>query len=207
LAVPLGARSAAEGKHRDPGEFPPSIPGLLSTSFVRVHGACVIFDAWISDSWREIQYGNFFHSLKRIDTASGPTFRKGSEIVTDFPDQLYLSVNSRVARCSEDLKATGPWPSATPDFVKGLRAEAGYVRDLRLHRLEISEVEEGMLWIAPGFPGAQPTWYYMWVLKTTGARLTDPLVVDLLSKDGTNMGRFTVDLAGRTGALWYHPGR
>jgi len=204
LALPLAAQLGRQLARRDPGEFLYPVPGELSTSFVRVDGACVSFDGRISDSWREIPDGSFFRSLERIDKPSGPTFRKGSQAVTDFPDQLYPRVCSLAARCSEDLKAVGPWPNATPDFVKGLRAEAGYVRDLHLHRLEITKVEEGALWVCAGLPTAFPTWYYLWVLKTNGVLLTDPLVVDLLSRDGRNMGRFTVDLAGRTGTWWYH---
>jgi hypothetical protein len=204
LSFVLGGYASPERRRWDPGEFTPPIPDLLRTPLVRVGDACVHFEGSISESWREIHYGNFFHSLQRIDTTGGPTFRKGSEIVTDFPDRLYLSAYAFVARCSEDLKAAGPWPNAAPDFVKGLRAEAAYARDLHLHRLEIAKVEEALLWWGPGLPGAFPTWYYMWVLKTNGVRLTDLLVVDLLSKDGRNMGRFTVDLAGRTGTTWYH---
>jgi hypothetical protein len=173
----------------------------LHTAIVRRGKLCVVFHGYISDSWRFMLDGTFFDGLKRTDTPDGSAFRKGSQVFTDFPERVYLRAYSAVGRCARDLRDLGPWPADfSPAFVRGLHAQAGYVRQGRRYAVEITEVEElptPLEW--PGTTVEFPAASYLWVLKTKGVRLTDLLVVDLFSKDGTKIGEFTIDLAGHTG--------
>jgi len=204
LATVCLVEAQAGAKHKprdDPGDLPGLVVHRLHTSVTRVRGACISFDGDFSDTWHWVVAGDFFSRLSRVGTPERPVFRMGSEVVTDFPDELYIRAFSGVGRCSKDLKYLGPWPTANPDLVRGIRPEAAYVRDLHRYPIEISEIED-----APAFFGLTPlqqypTWYYLWLVKTKGVRLTDSVVVDLSSKDGTSVGRFTVDLASPRSAL------
>jgi hypothetical protein len=193
------AASQAVAKRKpklDPGDIPPADIHELREVFTRVGDACVGFSGWITDSPNILTTleKDYFAGLKRVDTPQGPAFYRGSQPITDFPDELYILAYSSVARCSKNMKKTGEWPTATPEFLKNLRAEAVYIRDLERHPVEITEIEEGGVYMGVNPMLQFPTYSYHWVLKTKGIRLTDPLVVDLFSKDGTKVGRFSVNL-------------
>ena len=198
LAFP---QAAAKHRLRDPGATSAQTVSDLHTAIVRVGKLCVDFHGYISDSWRFTLDGTFFDGLKRVDTADGPTFRKGPQVFTDFPDELYLRAYSAVGRCARDPRDLGPWPADfSPDLVRGLHAQGGYFRQGQRYPVEVSEVEEERIpFLWPRNTVKFPAGSYLWILNTKGVRLTDTLVVDLFSKDAAKVGQFTVDLAGRTG--------
>jgi len=185
-------------RKRDPGQIDIQSVNSLTTAFVLFGDACLGFKGTMrAGSPSDVMTPeDFFYDLKRISSPQGPIFRKGSRIVTEYPDEVSLYARAWVTRCSKDMRYLGEWPTRTPDFVRGLRAEAGYIRDLRLHPLEINLAEEGTVLVIDRI-----CWGYHFVMKTKGVRLTDTLVVSLWSREGTKMGEFWVALAGNTG-LW-----
>jgi hypothetical protein len=192
---PACAQAEAKHKPRDPGDIRWVVPHVVDSGVTRVKGACINFHGSFSDTWHEILAGDYFSRLERAETPQGPVFRMGSEVVANFPDQVYIRAYAGVSRCSKDLKGLGPWPTVLPELARGVRAEAAYVRDLHRYPLEINEVEDALAfcWVLP--LEQRPTWYYLWLVKTKGVRLTDTLIVDLFSKDGASVGRFTIKLA------------
>jgi len=215
VSGPVGARRGARflillclacpqaaGRHRprDPWLLSAQRVSDLHTAIVRVGKQRVVFHGYVSDSWRYMPEGTFFDGLKRVDTPDGPIFRKGLQVFTDLPDELYLRAYSAVRRCPRDLRDLGPPPADfSPAFVRRLRPEAGYLRRGRRYRVEITEVEESPAGLWPGITVEFPAAFYLWSPDTRGARLTDALFVDLFSGDGTKIGEFTIDLAGHTG--------
>jgi hypothetical protein len=144
-----------------------------------------------------LEAGNFFRVLKRTDSTNGPIFRRGSQVLTDYPDDVFLEFWPLISRCSKDLKYINDWPTQTPDFLRSIRAEFRYMRELRSYPLETELAEESTF----DMLGGTTVWSYRFLIKTKGVRLTDRLVVTLFLKDGTRAGEFIVDLAGKTG-LW-----
>jgi hypothetical protein len=159
----------------------------------RVEAGCVGFDG-------TLQPFSFFKKLKATKTSEGVTFRQGPRIISDYPDEVRLWIQAAPCYCSAKERSflllppwpTGDWPS---DAVKTPRAEAAYLRDLRLHPLEIDLAEEGEIGnvsALPRTPGYEPlhSMEYTFVIRTKGVRLADPLVVDLFSKNGEKFARF-----------------
>lgn len=159
-------------------------PDFLNGEAVRIGDGCVGFDGDL------IGPGGFFHDLKRRNTAYGPVFRVGHTTVTDFPDEVVLDVvlRSGVA-CSKGAVPRGAAPSLDP--LKSLRAEAAYVRDLRMEPLEINLREI----VTPNFPIPPPVrkrlWIYRFEVKTKGVRLTDALVISLFSEEGKKVAQLS----------------
>jgi hypothetical protein len=187
LLVPI---PGSAGKRNDPGVIPPQSVSILSTAASLIGEACVFFIG-------SIEAGDFFRVLRRTNSPDGPIFKKGPQVLTDYPDEVCLNFETAISRCSKDLKYIGDWPTGTPDFLRSMRAESRYMRDLRSYPLETVLAKEGTCDIL----GVETVWCYRFLIKTKGVRLTDKLVVTLFLKDGTRAGEFIVDLAGKTD-LW-----
>jgi hypothetical protein len=91
------------------------------------------------------------------------------------------------------LRAT-PAGAAIPSLeaLKSPRAEVVYIRDMKMHPLEISLSEEGN---TPP-PNAPPVplnrvWDYKFQVKTKGVLLTDALVITLFTKEGKQFAQLT----------------
>ena len=199
LIIVLGLLAVSGGtprKRNDPGQLTTDQCLSFMGTETRLGDNCIVFEGTLrSGSKRGLEPSgpNFFHGLKRSSSPSGPVFRNGSHVFTEYPDEVSFYVGAWGSRCSKDYRYIAEWPTPTPEFVKGLHAEAGYVRELRLRPLEVNLAEEGSVEIRE-----RTYWQYHFVMETKGVRLTEPLVINLLSKDGTRMAQFVVDLAGRT---------
>jgi hypothetical protein len=136
-------------------------------------------------------WGGFFYKLKRKMTADGPVFRVGHRTVTNFPDEVRLFVGLISGfPCSRGAPAGAAIPSL--ETLKSPRAEAVYIRDMKMHPLEITLSEEGN---TPP-PNAPPValnrvWHYRFQVNTKGVLLTDALVITLYSKEGKKFAELT----------------
>jgi hypothetical protein len=159
-------------------------PDFLNGEAVRIGDGCVGFEGSL------IGPAGFFQDLKRKNTANGPVFRVGRKTVTDFPDEVVLDLvlRSGVA-CSKGVLPKGPAPSLDP--LKSLRAEAAYVRDLRVEPLETTLPEEVTLYIPLPPAVRKRLLYYRFEVKTKGVRLTDALVISLFSEDGKKLAQLS----------------
>jgi hypothetical protein len=166
----------------------------MATSAIRIGEACVFFSGVLFPN-------DFFHGLKRTRTPSGSIFHKRGEVFTQYPEELTLDADPEVFRCRKDITYLGPWPVDAQEFLGPLRVEAGYVRDLHLYPLDITLAQEGTVKYALDDLTNQKHWRYTYVIQAKGVRLTDKLVVSFYVWDGTKVGEFIVDLAGKTG-LW-----
>ncbi len=59
----------------------------------RVDDTCMVFSASMTAD-------DFFDGLVRTETSKGPEFHKGSLVVKDFPDRLFLELRASVFKCS-----------------------------------------------------------------------------------------------------------
>jgi len=163
------------------------LPGCLyctSSVTLRIGDGCV-------DISGALGWGGFFFKLKRKMTADGPVFRVGHSTVTSFPDEvrLFVALTSGVP-CSRAEPGGAAIPSL--ETLKAPRAEAVYIRDMKMHPLEISLSVEGN---TPP-PNAPPVplnrvWYYRFQVNAKGVLLTDALVITLFTKEGRQFAQLT----------------
>jgi hypothetical protein len=133
---------------------------------------------------------DFFDNLKREDTVSGTLFRRGNEVVTEFPKQLQLTIAITDTACETALHPSGPRLYLTDNMVRTLRLSFYWKRQLEMraaHGIVMQDVEVSP--IAPIFEAApeRTPQRYEWLLKfevpSEGVPLTDSLVLIIRSPD------------------------
>jgi hypothetical protein len=132
----------------------------------------------------------FFENLKRVDTTSGTHFRRGNEIVTEFPKQLQLTVAIYDMPCDPKLKVTGTRVYLTDEMIRRLRLSFFWKHDLNLspvrgivmHDVEISPIPQ----VFEGTADPPPQ-RYEWLLRfdvpSDGVPLLDSLVLMMRTPD------------------------
>src|SRR5690349_17602676 len=193
LACALAAQSSAgrpgkekkkEGRSRehrvwnlDGGAFFVTDGGLANGACFRLGGRVMAPD--------------FFRNLKRVDDADGTTYRRGHEIITDFPDELLVEFEIRDSPCSPDLKDTKPRPALTPEMLATLKLRLFWKASLEMrpvHNAKITETETRPL--EPYASDAKKElpqryeWFYAMTVPSAGVPLTDSLVFVLETPDG-----------------------
>jgi hypothetical protein len=138
--------------------------------------------------------GDFFRGMRRIDSRDGPVFRRGGRSFKYFPDQVSLLVIVSAERCGKDGRAYQRWLPPPVDLLQSVHAEAAYIRDLRMHALEITLAEQGTA--EDLFGQGIWQWEYRFVIETKAVELQDPIVVSLVSQDGRKLAQCPIRLAG-----------
>lgn len=145
----------------------------------------------------------FFDDLKRIDTKQGTVFRRGSEVVTEFPERLMVIF---IVRDHQDF--TCP---ALPQNSERLYLTREMMKSLDLyfywkHGVElrpIGNVEQKYFSVDPIIPYAAAQahglpeklqWSYEFVIPSAGVPLSDSLVLILRTPDGHMAARVAARL-------------
>lgn len=145
---------------------------------------------------------DFFANLKREDTNSGTLFRRGNDILTEFPQQLQLTIVIYDLPCDAKLTSFNPHPFLTEDMIRALRLSFFWKHELNLRPasgITVANFERTTLGpLIPALPqpasqsSAQPTApaepaRYEWLLKfevpAGGVPLTDSLVLMMRTPD------------------------
>jgi hypothetical protein len=157
---------------------------MTSSDEVRVGDGCV-------DIRGALASGRFFLDLKRRKTAAGPVFRLGHRTVTDFPDEVTLTLALASGfPCSKGEPPGPAVPSLEP--LKSGHAEGVYIRELRTYPLGIDLISEGNNLPAGAPPELRErVWFYRFRLETKGVRLTDALLITLFSKEGKKVAELS----------------
>jgi len=141
---------------------------------------------------------DFFDNLKREDTISGTVFRRGNDILTEFPKELQLTIVIFDMPCDLMLRQASPRVYLTDEMIRTLRLSFFWkhelnmrpVRGITVQDFERSELEP-LIPAAPQ-PAAQSTAEslprrYEWMLKfnipSDGVPLTDSLVLMMRTPD------------------------
>ena len=148
--------------------------------------------------------GDFFDHLKRIDKESGTIFRRGSEIVETFPDQLTLSF-----RVHDHYDQTCPPREENPNAPKYLTRAMMSSLHLYLfwkHGVElrpVGTVERKYFTVREVIPQAAAQahglpekfeWAYEYVVPSAGVPLTDSLVLVLRDEENHIVARVAARL-------------
>src|SRR5277367_6478264 len=116
LMIVLGASGQAPGPIVEYKEVVP-----VSAGQIRDKDVCINFNPVMTA-------GDFFDGLQRQETPSGDQFRKSSQVVTTFPDQITVQVHTAVAVCDAALYTPAPLPS----FFNGLQFKVQWKRGLMM---------------------------------------------------------------------------
>jgi len=135
---------------------------------------------------------DFFDGLRRIDTDNGTTYFLRNQVVTEFPDELFVTLHLLDAPCSFDLKDTVVRPPLTQDLMATLHLNFFWKNGIALRPVESSKRTaasarrltpyssdaEAAGELAPRFE-----WNYNFTIQSTGVPLTNNLVIIIESND------------------------
>ena len=176
---PAGAQSNHD-KYKNVSNFEGGI--LQATDGALPNGACFRMRV-------KVDAEDFFDTLKREDTRSGILYRRGNDVVTNFPKQLQLSLSIADFPCDPHLQQTGSRVYLTDEMIRTLRLSFYWKRGLELRPAKGVEPKGTEVSLVPNYyqgPNPPPQ-KYEWLLDfevpSEGVPLTDSLVMVLRTPD------------------------
>jgi hypothetical protein len=143
----------------------------------------------------------FFDDLKRIDDNSGTLYLRGTQTVTEFPDQVVLSFVIRDFPCPSNLQAIGSRTYLTQALLNSMNLSLYWKRGIELR--PAGKVSEAHFYVNQVVPFAAENaadlperfeWFYRMIVPSAGVPLTDDLVVLLRNPDGRIAARVAARL-------------
>jgi hypothetical protein len=134
--------------------------------------------------------GDFFENLKREDSNSGTLFRRGNDLITDFPKTLHLSLSIVDTPCDPHMQQTGSRVYLTNEMIRSLRLNFFWKRTLELRPVR-GIVQNGaevrpVPWYSHGLEQELPKrfeWLVEFDVPSEGVPLTDNLVLMMYTPD------------------------
>jgi hypothetical protein len=144
---------------------------------------------------------DFFLNLKRINDDKGTIFRRGTETVTHFPDELFLSLDIHDLSCSPGLRETESRAYLTPEMIGTLRVSFYWKRGVDLRPAKnITELHAAVQPVGPyavNLASELPKrfeWSYQLAVSSKDVPLTDSLVLVFRTADGRIAARVAARL-------------
>ena len=133
---------------------------------------------------------DFFDNLKREDTLSGTLYRRGNDIVTDFPQHLQLSLVIFDMPCDSTVQRGGSRLYLTDALIRTLRLSFYWKRGLEMRpargivarNFEVSAIASRYQGVANP-PPQRYQWSLDFDVPSDGVPLTDSLVLILRTPD------------------------
>lgn len=143
----------------------------------------------------------FFDGLKRIDDAHGTQYRRGQEVLTEFPEQLDISLVIFDFPCPGQLEKPGPRRYLTKDMMLSLRFSFYWKRNLELRHIEnikqisatAEPIEPYNTEIKEDLP-KRYRWFVDFDIPSGGVPLTDRVVLVIRTADGRTAARVAARL-------------
>jgi hypothetical protein len=143
----------------------------------------------------------FFDNFKRIDDAHGTVYRRGQEVLTEFPDELHLSFVILDFPCSNQMQHLGPRRYLTREMMSTLHLSFYWKRGIELRRIEhFKEESKTATPVAPYNTESTEElpkrfeWAYEFRIPSARVPLTDRLVVMIRTPDGRTAARVAARL-------------
>ena len=131
----------------------------------------------------EVNAGEFFDHLKRVDDQRGTVFRRGTETVSQFPKALDVSFDIHDQPCAPGLREIAPRTFLTREMMSHLQLSIYWKHGVDLRPVkEVREVETRVERITPyakDLAAELPErfeWSYQLAVPSAGVPLTDSLV-------------------------------
>lgn len=132
----------------------------------------------------------FFENLRRVDSNSGTLYRRGTDLVTEFPKTLHLSLSITDTPCDPHLKQTNSRVYLTEEMIHSLRLHFFWKRALELRPvhgiLQSGGEVRPVPWYSHGLENELPKrfeWLVEFDLPSESVPLTDNLVLMLYTPD------------------------
>jgi hypothetical protein len=149
----------------------------------------------------DITAPDFFIGLTRISTPDGFEFRRGKELVTEFPQELILYLYIRDMPCLGGVEAGAPRRFLTQQIVGALAVRFYWKRSFTLRPLKnVTRTKASALPLAPlsnqdtGDPVERFVWRFEFAVPSAGVPLTDHLVIVLRTAEGKLAARVSARL-------------
>jgi hypothetical protein len=133
---------------------------------------------------------DFFDGLRRVDTDEGTTYFLRDQIVTEFPDEIFVTLHLLDAPCSLDLKDTAVRPPITAEIISTLRLnfywKAGVaMRPVESSRRTASSIRRLTPYSAQAAEELAPRfeWNYSFIIQSAGVPLNNDLVFIIEDED------------------------
>ena len=144
---------------------------------------------------------DFFDKFKRIDDQHGTEYRRGPEILTEFPKELRVSFVLLDIPCTSQLQQPGPRRYLTQEMMKTLRFSFYWKRGIELRHIEnlkeVSAVAEPVELYNARNKEELPKRYRRFLeytVPSAGVPLTDRLVLIVRTPDGRKAARVAARL-------------
>lgn len=143
----------------------------------------------------------FFDNLKRIDSKSGAVYRRGTETVTKFPNELRVSFLIHDQPCNPEIQHIGTRTYLTDEMMSTLRFSLHWKRGVALR--PVKKITEARVSVEPVAPYATALaaelpkrfeWFYDLFISGAGVPLTDSLVLVFRTPDGRIAARVAARL-------------
>jgi hypothetical protein len=131
----------------------------------------------------EVNSGEFFNNLKRVDSERGAVFQRGTEIVSEFPQVLDVSFAIRDHPCTPGRRETGPRTYLSREMMSHLQlfvywkrgVDLRPVKDVREVGTRVERITPFARELAAELP-ERFEWSYQLSVPSAGVPLTDSLV-------------------------------
>ena len=144
---------------------------------------------------------DFFDNFKRIDDQHGTEYRRGPEILTEFPKELRVSFVLLDIPCTSQLQQPGPRRYLTQEMMKTLRFSFYWKRGIELRHIEnlkeVSATAEPIELYNTRSKEELPKryrWFLEYTVPSAGVPLTDRLVLIVRTPDGRKAARVAARL-------------
>lgn len=143
----------------------------------------------------------FFDNLKRVDDDSGTRYLRGTELVTEYPPKLDVSIFVHDLPCSFLLKDKTTEPPLTKDDLDRLRLRLFWKHGVALRPAE--HYVDPVLHIRKLEPNIKPQaedlapryeWHFAFGLPSEGVAIEDSLVLTFQTADGEVVARTSARL-------------
>ena len=143
----------------------------------------------------------FFDGLKRIDDEHGTQYQRGQEVLTEFPEELTVSLVIFDFPCPGQLKKPGPRRYLTKEMMRSLRFSFYWKRNLELRHIENlkqvaaraepielynAEIKDDLI--------KRYRWFVDFAIPSAGVPLTDRVVLMIRTADGRMAARVAARL-------------
>ncbi len=144
---------------------------------------------------------DFFETLKREDTISGTIYRRGNDVVTEFPARVHVTLVINDTPCDPRQQPSNSRAYLTEEMVRTLRLSFFWKRELELRPIR-GVVENGgevrpVPWYSHGLEEELPRrfqWSVEFDVPSEGVPLTDSLVLVFRTADHHFVARFAARL-------------
>jgi hypothetical protein len=130
----------------------------------------------------------FFENLKREDTNSGTVFRRGNDVVTEFPKQLHLTFLMHDMPCDNQLQTVGTHGYLNRELIGKLRMNFFWKSGTQLRpasgivlkTFEIHAAQRSTAETAKDLP-QKYEWWFDFDVPSESVPITDSLVIVILT--------------------------